>query len=284
MRILSSKSLITVLIVSTCFPFSAAFAQGKAASQAQGPGGTGGGHWIESGFRAKAEEIFSAIDDMSDEGKKLLRFDPVELLTNLAVPGRFRPKCVEEGSVTQKFLRDRNNIAYVGAEGAQVNEISLDCSKENEAKWKELFKSEDEGDHLLFIHEGLRNNNINSESENDYRTSGSYLAARKVNGINVIREIKTMVTSGTTNDCVPVVHIFEGKGTRGTGTSAMVQFVQSNRIMAVYNLAEHGRYYNSTSVRTNMLMPNSKLSMWVYNTAKMLKCSFTSGIVAEQQK
>lgn len=281
MRILSFKSAVLVLIASTLFPFSASLAQTQRdAVRTAGPSGTGGGHWIESGFRTKTEQIFNYMDEMSAEGKRLLKFDPSEVLNNMAIPGRFQVRCVSENSITQIFLLQKNKIAYVGAEGAGINEISLDCARSRENTWKELFKSEDVGAHIFFIHEALRNNNINSETENDYLNSGSYRAAYKANGILVSREIKGLVTNqyttrNETADCVFNVSV--GLYGETFSATALAHLFQGGKLVATYEFPKLTYVgYSKESVTVEALAPNSKLGSWVYNKAKLFNCKLKS--------
>lgn len=282
MRFPSTKLLVAVLITSTVFPFSASFAKDrKSTFQTSGPGGTGGGHWIESGFRTKTEEIFKSIDEMSNEGKRLLKFDPTEILANLAVPGRFQVRCAEENSETLKFMREESKVAYVGAIGARPNEISLDCDKNLESKWQELFKSENEGEHLFFIHEALRNNNIQAEAENDYRTSASYLAARKANGIFVSRELKPIFDARYYSaPCLFTIELYDNNRNINTraGNFAKISLIQYKAVVATYNFPQIAGTYTHESIRTNALEPNSKFASWLYSNAKLVGCKMASDL------
>lgn len=269
-----------VLIVATMIPFSASYAQNQnqTINRDSGPAGTGGGHRIEAGFRKKTEEIFKFANDMSDEGKKHLKFNPSEVLVNLSVRGRFSPKCAVEGSITLQYLRDRKAMAYVGAEGAHKNEISLDCSSDQEKNWNEAFASDDEGSHIFFIHEGLRNNNIHSEDENDYRTSGSYLSARKANGVFVSQEIRSIVYADSYVCMLEILFTKDAMKTSAGGDTAKILFRVQRQVVAYLDLPPREDFLNFdvTYVNSLALTPNSKLGMWIYNRAKQFQCALPS--------
>ena len=185
--------------------FTLAANQGLAAN---GGGGTGGGHDIESHFRTATEKTVNELNEMSELAKEKLNplLDPIQLQANLDIKGRFQPTCntLDENGLpgpTLKFLMDHGKMAYVGVPGVSSNVISLDCRPELIAEWHRIFALSKPGDILFIIHEALRNNNIASEDEDNYGVSSSYLKAKALETKMSMQSISDLILNGRNKKC-----------------------------------------------------------------------------------
>jgi len=133
--------------------------------------GEGGGHDYEGRFKKKIETIIEDSLKMSKKARATLKFD----LNSLAAITKLEMLVLCADKTQIKTLQDLDKLAYVFAENSR--EIRLDCSKDRETgkKWEKLLTSEDVYQHIIFIHEALRVQNV--LDDDNYVFSGSYIDA-----------------------------------------------------------------------------------------------------------
>ena len=137
--------------------------------------GEGGGHPLESDFKARLEIILDQVAKMSDEAKEKLTFNYQSLLTMVKLEV-ITPLCAEARHLA--VIHKENKLAWVFDENRRI--IRLDCSSSEEVteKWSKRFQAKDAFGDVFFLHEGIR---AQAELNDDnYVYSSSYLDAYRV--------------------------------------------------------------------------------------------------------